>query len=805
MHSKSIAAIFAASAVSLFAETHNVTDISAYASAAGALRVKTGDVIVLPELAEGSYSVANARIAALRDDGFTLDVTDTGILGVNRLSADGATINATMGVLSLPDAGNGRIFIWNESHWDSGKWCSTDGGWRLVGAETTADYPHLPGDIAIMPRYNDGWGKEVTVSSDVTVSGVYYGNMRDFDNYNDAYAMKFRSDNGSALTLAGVNGGPAVFRFCPNTRPYDDEHKLPLQFGDGGQPIVLNCATDVDVDLGWGGADSRLNLALMLWTSDSTLHVAENTTLSFINGAPHQKGAYHADIKLTGVVTGSGTIHNRSRENLLCNFSDASGFSGTLMDSSREHESFDRDGTLWFQDCDTLQNAAARIDGYVVRSDYKSYPKNMGAGFMHIGSSHTWPGQKEVGNRLPGRALILNGGHIELLDEQKAWSEGAANLYVTSLIAVSNGFSFITVSGNNNIAFPDTYFKAENVEHANKATVAVRCNRLWTTSNSTKVEMNLPWFAGQAIGGIVPWIAGWRDQADYGGAGGWESFCFPVADADGNLRAPTEESTSVGEADDNANVICDGKDISIAADKTINSLVLKNPYGGEKKIGEGKTLTLASGGLVIGAKTRIGENDWNTSVPSRNCGTLAFGNTAYVFANNPNSDNNGRSWIMAEMIAPYGFVCAFPGFLSICGDQTGIDDEIVVNAGELTLGLAQNNNGRDLELPCLIDVPVRIVGGGSTLAIAAVPGPTLDRDQNVYFEDIGGHAGKLKLPVDAEETCFKCYVDGVALPRGTYGSSESDADFIDDAHFAGAGVLAVRKDDAVQYTTVMLK
>ncbi len=803
MQKKSVIAVLAASATALFAETHTVSDISAYASAPGALRVRTGDVVVLPELVEGSYSVVNARIAALRDDGCTLDITDAGILGVNKLAADGETIEATMGVLSLPDAGNGRIFIWNESHWDSGKWCSVDGGWRLVGAETTSDYPHVAGDIAIMPRYNDGWGKEVTVSEDVTVSGIYYGSIRDFNDVQEAYAMKLRSDNGSTLTLAGTRGNPAVLRFCPNmTRT---EHKTFLKFGDNGQPIVLNCATDVDIDFGWDGESNQMNLASMLWTSDSTLNVADGATAKFVNAAPHQKDSYHTDINLTCIATGSGTIHNHGRENMLCNFSDASGFSGTLMDSSREHEKFDRDATMWFKDCDTLENAAARVDGFVARSDYKNYPMALSAGYMRIGSDHTWPGQEEVGNRLPGRALILNGGRIDLLDEQKIWSEGATNLYVTSLLAVSNGFSFITVTGSDNSAYPYTYFKAENLDHANKATLVVRCNRLWETSNSQNAEINLPDFADESIGGIVPWITGWRDQADYGGAGGWESLVFPIVDEDGNLRSPDAVSTAVADAEDGANVYCDGKDLTITADKTINSLVLKNPYSGSKLIGEGKTLTLASGGLVIANRTRIGENSWGSAVPSAQCGTLAFGNTAYVFSNNPNYDDNNRTWIMAQIVAPYGFVCGFPGTLTVCGDQKGIDDEIVVNAGTLTLGLVQNNNGVNLLLPCEIDVPVRIVGGGATLAIAPVPQATLDRDQCVYFEDVGGHAGKIDLPADAEETCLKCYVDGVAMPRGTYGSSASNADNVDDDHFSGSGILTVRKDDTVQYTTIIVK
>ena len=145
------------------------------------------------------------------------------------------------------------------------------------------------------------------------------------------------------------------------------------------------------------------------------------------------------------------------------------------------------------------------------------------------------------------------------------------------------------------------------------------------------------------------------------------------------------------------------------------------------------------------------------------------------------------------MIAPYGFVSAFPGFLAICGDQRGIDDEIVVQTGILSVGLATNHDGADLVVPCQIDVPVRIVGGGSTLKLAA--NSHLASDQNVYFDDVGGFAGKLDIPAGTTETCMKCYVDGVTISRGTWGATGSGAGNIDDEHFSGLGVLKVLKDE----------
>ena len=286
----------------------------------------------------------------------------------------------------------------------------------------------------------------------------------------------------------------------------------------------------------------------------------------------------------------------------------------------------------------------------------------------------------------------------------------------------------------------------------------------------------------------MPWLVAWVDQPDYGQAGGWESLRFPGVDEDGNLR---ELSDTVYEEGKNA--VVDGADLAISTDMTVNSLVVHTPYQGDCDIGEGKTLTISSGGLILNSANKVGRHEWGSTERLPSCGTIAFGATAYVFSNNPNETGDGMSWIWTPVVAPYGFVSAFAGYLTLCGDQTGIDDEIVVQAGKLTLGLSVNHSNADLVVPCQIDVPVRIVGGGSTLKLAA--NSHLASDQNVYFDDVGGFAGKLDIPAGTTETCMKCYVDGVTISRGTWGATGSGADNIDDEHFSGLGVLKVLKDE----------
>ena len=75
----------------------------------------------------------------------------------------------------------------------------------------------------------------------------------------------------------------------------------------------------------------------------------------------------------------------------------------------------------------------------------------------------------------------------------------------------------------------------------------------------------------------------------------------------------------------------------------------------------------------------------------------------------------------------------------------------------------------------------------------------------MYFDDVGGFAGKLDIPAGTTETCMKCYVDGVTISRGTWGATGSGADNIDDEHFSGLGVLKVRKDELNRAMTIVVR
>ena len=799
--SAALAAVLLQGAVQ--AATHEVAALSDLAGVNKALRVKAGDTVLLPALSEGSYKVTNARYAELGQDGATLTILEPGMLGVQQLAADGTTVVTTGAILVVPDAiGGGRVFVWNPTHWDSANWCTSESPvWTVVEGEgSDSDYPHLPNDIAILPRYGD-WAYEINVSQDISLGGLMMGSyMLDKNMWDYKYTIRGKDGAASTITFARSGREPAWIRFCPNGNSTGDTFwQIRPSFGDAGHPIVLRCASDVDLDLGWDGTDSRATLARLLLGEGCTLSIDEGRTFTVTHGSPRQDGAFFSNIEFKGAIAGAGTFANRSPAAVRF---DANGtvFTGCIVEAGPGRDSYDRNAQTFFLDSDTLDNAALTVEGYVTRQTYRDFLPAQAAGFARFGMDHTWPGQNEIGNRLPGRAVVLNGGRLELHPEQQTWSEGAKVRYETDFLAVSNGFSYVDANGRGDTASPEVAVSMADGLHANTATLYLRSNRMWINHHEycERITLSFPWMKGELVGGIIPWFASHDNHPEYGS---WEGLRFPTVDEDGFLYMPNYASGNLSGFATGANAYCNGNDLRLPEDLTVNSLTVMNSYGGDKKIGEGRTLTISSGGLILtGGKTCIGENNWNQPEPAADCGTLAFGATAYVWANSPDAAN--ANVIMATVVAPYGFVFAYPGYLHLVGDQTRIDGEIVVNAGELTLGSGRNMNGVDLDLGCTIDVPVRLVGGGAKLIVRKAG--TLDPSQNVYFDDIGGYAGTIVLPA-GEERCQKCYVDGVTLQRGTWGATGSGAEHIDDAHFAGAGVLTVARDELTRPLLIMMK
>ena len=275
---------------------------------------------------------------------------------------------------------------------------------------------------------------------------------------------------------------------------------------------------------------------------------------------------------------------------------------------------------------------------------------------------------------------------------------------------------------------------------------------------------------------------------------------FPGATEDGELVLAGHPEPKALDSVSNPleNVRSSGLSVALTHDVTVNSLVLEGRYDNGAELGAGRTLTISSGGLVLGPggtdnnKQPFHERiDTEEACKAGTRGTLYFPEKAYVWTTRTGADPNE---IWARIVAPKGLVVSYPGKLLLGGDQTGIDDHISVNGSELHLGTA--------DVATEIDVPVHLYGGNSSVVIDRA-GSFCRRE--LHFHDHGTLGSKFVALPGTVERVGRTYVDGVNLRKGLYGSSESGADIVDDNHFAGTGLVRVCTDETDKTTMMILR
>jgi hypothetical protein len=297
---------------------------------------------------------------------------------------------------------------------------------------------------------------------------------------------------------------------------------------------------------------------------------------------------------------------------------------------------------------------------------------------------------------------------------------------------------------------------------------------------------------------IIPWIV----ASTTGDDSGWRNTMFASFDEDGRLTQPVWNNTKLDEAiSPFSNAYLWDKTIEIGNDVTLNSLFMNN--GGKNKyLGEGRTLTITSGGLVLhGESSAIG-------LPGRtDNGALVLGDAdhpGYVFAKSSNASKPNQIW--APVTASGGFVSSYSGALVLGGDQTGIAGEIVVNAGVLTLGTA--------EYSCMLsgDLQIRI-RAGATLELPRVD--AVGRNM-IWYDGVAGQFGKIEVPEGVAAKCKKAYWrnypetdEWQSILRGIYTGDPTTALAVgaiyDPDHFSGAGTIEVLRDDSVIPLVIRLR
>ena len=526
-------------------------------------------------------------------------------------------------------------------------------------------------------------------------------------------------------------------------------------------------------------------------------------------------------------VTGSGTFLYDGVSSTY--FDDPFyGFEGTVaVRNKQRYDGFSmgsRGGSFWMvnwtQPKLAAANASLLIEGDVGYNGGLSLGRSYGV--VSYGNAHGFGSWGYTTNALPARKWTMNGGvyyQAGMNNNATSWRKDGTTATQpirvpngAETLCVSNGLSYICLGyQQSNDDRPTNNLDFARLEHAGDGVLVAYNDRLYNSNSgngagsSWRTRIALGGFHGHAIGGtgaadavhgpagvrtnilestapIVPWIVTSVESA--------LNLYFPGASPEGELvMAGHPKSIVLDEAaDPTMNVNVKGQtSLTLTEDRTVNSLRVPNPNGGSAtfNLGAERTLTITSGGLVVGngSHSRGGIGNESGYIAGK-AGTIVFPNKAYIYTPSQNGADGKHAAIWAKIVSTNGAVFSYPGYLDLGGDQTGIDDHIALNGTYLRLGSATTG--------CEIDVPVHLHGAYSTLELMKAGSFC---GQELWFWDHGTPGSRFVPAAGTTETVAKCYVDGVAIQRGTWGSSQSAADHVDDNHFSGTGMIEVLADE----------
>lgn len=809
-----------------------------------------GDSATLPELpgADDQYFVMDVRSFSLAADGLTLTAIEPGfsaVLAMKWSASAGDFVADPVRALAVcipePEVA-GRVFFArpeNTMNWeDATKWRN------LADPGAAADYPRLADDVAMVALPND---KQVILNADATVGELYIGP----DENNVHKKIRITGKSSATLTFARSSGEPGLFRFTGHgrlgsTAVTEGWTELCVGGGDGnstttGLGIEMPggllfdggawpdyTAWDSDEMKNFGHARYIMGDKMRFWNiPEGKMLRIVNTYSRYKMTGDDQDGNANFTWYEGGRVTGKGTWFYDGASSTITKGQFRS-FEGIVKVSNKQaYDGFaagSRGGSFKFRpygaseaNAAVAENATLLVEGDAGYDGGINHAKSYGVVFS--GSSHDYGAWSRAINAFPAKTWILNGGFVRLLhvnNNNANWREDGTTATQTisipngaETLVVSNGFAAVAMSQDGNADRPTNRVAFARLEHAGDGTLYVSTDRMRNSSGTSlgRVFFVAQGFAGHAIGGtgtasysisdasaanvlpadapIVPWIVAPISQDN--------NVFFPGAAADGTLVLAGWPGNSVlnDVADPTLNVSVDESSILLDHDVTVNSLRITKNRDKGRQLGEGRTLTITSGGLIMGGGNIVyfdEEKDFAAGTE----GTLNFPSKAYVYSTIQNTSEPNQIW--SRMTAPQGAVFSYPGVLRLGGDQTGIDDHISVNGTRLELGSSTTG--------CVIDVPVHVYGGNAKIVVNKEGSFC---KQELYFWDHGTPGAQFVPAAGTTEKILKLYIDGVSQKRGTYGATGSGAEFIDDKHFSGTGTVRVLRDDLAMPLVIRMK
>lgn len=798
--------------------------VSEYSSADSMLRLQEGDRAVLPPLpGKAFYESLADRVANV--DGVVLSADGPGMAAVRAYDATGAN-PTTFGVLVLPRApAGGAVYVMKDAAiaWnDAASWTDASGA-------DASDWPRRPADIAMIP----GWdaGKTVTVSGAVSLRGLYVGGVGE-----NGYTVRIQGSGSPTLALSAPGKLKyATVRICSNAAAKDKRLTLRLGGANASGKLVVSVPSAKGVEFDNGASldetpdSAALNLGNAQLVFDfADVSVAAGAELAFAHGNPN--GGNSVEMSGNAVFAGAGDLVANTAGHIFKG-ADFTAFAGTIRLGSRARPGNmaygDRDGLFWFR-TGSMPLASLDVAGYFTGSDATS------VGVANSGCKHDYSaGGDALANVWPKRQWTFQGGNVILNREWKNFGAGVVWSNATERLVVERGLTALQLIEQDNAGFATNALVVGTLVHEGKGTLFFRNASSTKFGNTSRSIVDIGGLADYLEGAdldddpqnhvqrIIPWM-----PVPYNGS--WGTPAFPGVAADGHtLTGPDliESWGNIYNGGPGTNLWLRWGTLSLGSRHHLNSLIVDcgnkdsdnwpgmvndgsssgdHRYRPWYNLGPGQKLTIDGGVLVLMGGSRMGHQDgyvnegnWYSNKPKDvyggQCGTLHVPKTLYVYATGSESS---PSQVWTPVFAPEGFVSAYYGFLRLGGSQTNIEDSVTVNSGTLALG------SPDGTIPTTIQVPIYVVGGNSVLQLDAA-GTFTTHEATLNLEDVGGYPAKVRMNVS--DTVWEASVDGVTLPRGTWGSSASGADHVDDEHFLGTGILTICHDQLTKPTMMILR
>lgn len=775
-----------------------------------------GDTVTLPAVADNcSYVIGNTNIAEMVS-GNVMQILKPGATSIAYYTGSSvSTWNDCAEVTVPPDPkGSGSVYVWTRTANDgSGNWADSANWTRVRGPGSSFGYPASQDDVAMALVNGQRKWMLITMNADITVGALWTGSVR--HQYNSGnFAARFKGTH--TLTFSASDGSAELHIVGSATDELIHLH----EFGrDASLPIVL--ASDLTVDFGYASGDRTCNTRDFLKLNKVDLTLPEAYTIRFQNIYPGNLGGASHTIEMTSdfSITGAGTVINDSAATVYKG-GNWSAFTGTYIEQGCGHLGYHDNNSNANTYQPTVPNSLAKM---VVRgfpqiattsagNTFRGYLTSWGnfAGFLRLAGSAS----SNPGNRLGYGEVDLEGGFIDIrCDAVSNWAAPVL-VHAPGKLVAKEGFSGIMFHQQSTETHPTNLLLIADISNANGAMLSIRepmSDNLTNSTDAVRGWVAISNFASHAIGGsgdvaasakdykIIPWLVSPTENRADGDAR------FYGVDSENRIMVPVEygsTATTLDSYTEYDNAVVNGGALSFDGDaKTLNSLRVRNmgPSGGG--IPAGKRLTVTSGGVLLTFQGIIG----TLGSSGDEAGELHFPNRGYVWdvGTDDNAWKHGQIW--DKVIAPHGVSFAAVNHngarIYLGGDQTGIEGDITINCGMLSLGadaygswsLSDTYKGTCKLRPGLV---IRVVGATSKLEIPTLSSRSIGNIK-VVLRDVGGHPAKISVP-DADTTVkIRELVvendDGeeILFPAGVYAAAAGEGvDFVDE-HIVGDGKILI--------------